>query len=190
MWRATFSAGNLHVQFDERDLETERSDRHRARSRLYHTVLQRVIPPVPLDLQGSSQPPALLQGLPGCVVTVDEIQRPPGCFQALVRQDSAYGYFFDCLIYGSQRISEARKLAAAIPPSKAFGKHVQHLLKFNFQALELRPQDRCRDFRQEMSATDQLRSLGHQSLQSTNQGSQPGPFILGTSAHSNLAGGL
>ena len=47
--------------------------------------LQRVILPVPLDLQGSSQPPALLQGLPGCVVTVDEIQRPHGCFQALVR---------------------------------------------------------------------------------------------------------
>ena len=28
-------AGNPHVRFDERDLETERSDRHRARSRLY-----------------------------------------------------------------------------------------------------------------------------------------------------------
>jgi hypothetical protein len=28
-------AGNPHVRFDERDLETERSHRHRARSRLY-----------------------------------------------------------------------------------------------------------------------------------------------------------
>ena len=28
-------AGNSHVRFDERDLETERHDRHRARSRLY-----------------------------------------------------------------------------------------------------------------------------------------------------------
>ena len=28
-------AGNPHVRFDERDLETERYDRHRARSRLY-----------------------------------------------------------------------------------------------------------------------------------------------------------
>jgi hypothetical protein len=60
-------------------------------------------------------------------------------------------FVFDCLIYGSQRTTEARKLAAAIIPSKAFGKHVQYLLKLHFQALELRSQDRCRDFRQEMS---------------------------------------
>jgi hypothetical protein len=43
----------------------------------------------------------------------------------------AYGYFFECLIYGSQRTTEARKLGAAITPSKAFGKHVQYLLKLD-----------------------------------------------------------
>ena len=34
-WSESRDAGNPHVRFDERDLETERHERHRARSRLY-----------------------------------------------------------------------------------------------------------------------------------------------------------
>src|SRR5271166_4139086 len=37
-WSESRDAGNPHVRFDERDLETERINRHRARSRLYHAL--------------------------------------------------------------------------------------------------------------------------------------------------------
>ncbi len=37
-WSESRDAGNPHVRFDERDLETERINRHRARSRLYQDL--------------------------------------------------------------------------------------------------------------------------------------------------------
>src|SRR5262245_43607671 len=42
-WSESRDAGNPHVRFDERDLETERHERHRARSRLYPSQSAREI---------------------------------------------------------------------------------------------------------------------------------------------------
>ena len=103
--------------------------------------------PIPVNLQGTNQAPALFQCFPGRMIMIHELEHMHRCFQRLAIQNFALANTFECFVHFAQRTPQARQLAPAITLTKAFGKSVEHLLKLYLQALEPRPQNALCYFR-------------------------------------------